>query len=136
MSLPAWREEPIARIHDREGFDCGDAALNSYLRQHARKSHEQGAAKTFLAPRWHVRSVEQTIIRAGEKMPKYTMPWIYQTKISITRSSLNRSLDHLEDPRSKEFGGSLQSSLLLRLSRSISMLLTECSTQEAQPIDK
>jgi hypothetical protein len=41
-------------------------------------------------------------------------------------------LDHLEDPRSKEFGGSLQSSLLLRLSRSISMLLTECSTQEAQ----
>jgi hypothetical protein len=36
---------------------------------------------------------------------------------------------------SKEFGGSLQSSLLLRLSRSISMLLTECSTQEARPCD-
>jgi hypothetical protein len=36
---------------------------------------------------------------------------------------------------SKEFGGSLQSSLLLRLSRSISMLLTECNTQEAQPCD-
>ena len=34
---------------------------------------------------------------------------------------------------SKGFGGSLQSSLLLRLSRSISMLLTECSTQEARP---
>ena len=35
--------------------------------------------------------------------------------------------DRLEVRRSKEFGGSLQYSLLLRLSRSISMLLTECS---------
>src|SRR4029077_7978069 len=84
----------------------------------------------FLAPRSHVWSVEQTIRRAGEKMPKLTMPWICRTRSSITTSSLNRSLDHLEDPRSKEFGGSLQSSLLLRLSRSISMLLTEFSTQE------
>ena len=49
MSLPAWHEEPIARTHDRDSFDCGDAALNAYLRQHARKSHEQGGAKTFLA---------------------------------------------------------------------------------------
>src|SRR5882762_1291081 len=82
----------------------------------------------FLAPRWHVRSVERTILRAGEKMPTHTMPWIYRTRTSITESSLSRSLDHLEDRRSKEFGGSLQSSLLLRLSRSIFMLLTECST--------
>lgn len=36
-------------MHDRGSFDCGDAALNAYLRQHARKSHEQGGAKTFLA---------------------------------------------------------------------------------------
>ena len=87
----------------------------------------------FLALRWHVRSVEQTILPAGEKMPKHTMAWIYRTRTSITKSSLNRSLDHLEDPRSKQFGGSLQSSLLLRLSRSISTLLTEFSTLKAQP---
>jgi GNAT superfamily N-acetyltransferase len=49
VSLPSWHEEPIARTHDRDSFDCGDAALNTYLRQHARKSHEQGGAKTFLA---------------------------------------------------------------------------------------
>src|SRR4029077_2345226 len=89
----------------------------------------------FLASRWHVRSVEQTIVPAGEKMPKHTMPWIYRPRTSIKKISLSRSLDHLEDPRLKEFGGSLQSSLLLRLSRSISVPLTECSTQEAQPCD-
>lgn len=49
MSLPAWHEEPIAKGHERDSFDCGDAALNDYLRLHARKSHERGGSKTFLA---------------------------------------------------------------------------------------
>ncbi len=49
MSLPEWREEPIARKHDRTAFDCGAPALNDFLRRHARQSHDKGAAKTFLA---------------------------------------------------------------------------------------
>lgn len=49
MTLPDWREEPIAKKHDRASFDCGDPALNEFLRRHARQSHDKGAAKTFLA---------------------------------------------------------------------------------------
>jgi GNAT superfamily N-acetyltransferase len=49
MSLPDWREEPIGKKHDRAAFDCGEPALNDFLRRHARQSHEKGAAKTFLA---------------------------------------------------------------------------------------
>ncbi len=49
MKLPGWHEEPIGKTHDRAGFDCGDLALNEFLRQHARQNHEKGAAKTFLA---------------------------------------------------------------------------------------
>lgn len=45
----SWHEEPVAKQHHREGFDCGDEALNTFLRRYARKSHELGAAKTFLA---------------------------------------------------------------------------------------
>src|SRR5438067_8985658 len=45
----AWHEEPIRRKHDRETFDCGDEVLNEFLRRYARKSHERGGAKTFLA---------------------------------------------------------------------------------------
>ena len=51
MTLPAWREEAIARKHNRAGFDCGDAELNDFLTRYARQSHEQGGAKTFLAIR-------------------------------------------------------------------------------------
>jgi len=47
--VTAWHEEPIDRKHDREAFDCGEPALNEFLRRYARKSHEMGGAKTFLA---------------------------------------------------------------------------------------
>jgi len=47
--VTAWHEEPISKKHDREAFDCGDEALNEFLRRYARKSHERGGAKTFLA---------------------------------------------------------------------------------------
>jgi GNAT superfamily N-acetyltransferase len=47
--LPAWHEEPIARRHDRESFDCGDAELNLFLSKYARQSHVRGGAKTFVA---------------------------------------------------------------------------------------
>jgi GNAT superfamily N-acetyltransferase len=50
VTLPfAWREEPIAREHDRKNFDCGSADLNIYLERHARRNHEAGGAKTFVA---------------------------------------------------------------------------------------
>lgn len=49
MNLPDWHEEPIAKGHDRDSFDCGEPALNDFLRRHARQSHDKGAAKTFLA---------------------------------------------------------------------------------------
>jgi GNAT superfamily N-acetyltransferase len=49
MSVTAWHEEPISKAHDRQTFDCGEAALNEFLQRHARKSHKLGGAKTFLA---------------------------------------------------------------------------------------
>lgn len=51
MTIPLWHEEPISKRHNREAFDCGDAALNDFLRRHARQTHERGGAKTFLAVR-------------------------------------------------------------------------------------
>jgi len=47
--VAAWHEEPINKKQDRGAFDCGEEALNEFLRRYARKSHELGGAKTFLA---------------------------------------------------------------------------------------
>lgn len=49
MTLPSWHEEPIAKSHRREEFDCGDAKMNEFLLRFARQSHEQNASKTFCA---------------------------------------------------------------------------------------
>jgi len=49
MTIPSWHEEPISKRHNREVFDCGDSALNDFLRRHARQTHVHGGAKTFLA---------------------------------------------------------------------------------------
>lgn len=51
MIIPSWHEEPVSKLHNREKFDCGDTALNIFLRRHARQSHEHGGVKTFLAVR-------------------------------------------------------------------------------------
>ena len=47
--MASWHEEPISKKHDRDAFDCGEEALNEFLRRYARKSHDLGGAKTFLA---------------------------------------------------------------------------------------
>ncbi|MGA2571432.1 MAG: GNAT family N-acetyltransferase [Terracidiphilus sp.] len=49
MNLPPWREEPVGKHHDRSAFDCGEEALNEFLRRYAHRNHERGGAKTFLA---------------------------------------------------------------------------------------
>jgi GNAT superfamily N-acetyltransferase len=45
----SWHEEPIAKHHDRNGFNCGVPELNLYLARFARQNHESGGAKTFVA---------------------------------------------------------------------------------------
>lgn len=52
-----WHEEPISKHHHRDNFDCGDHELNTFLRCHARQSHEKGGAKTYLAVSDHDQTV-------------------------------------------------------------------------------
>jgi GNAT superfamily N-acetyltransferase len=47
--LPLWREEAIAKGHERQNFDCGNIELNAFLARYARQSHESGSAKTYCA---------------------------------------------------------------------------------------
>jgi predicted acetyltransferase len=40
---------PLNDRHDRKGFDCGDAGLNTWLSQTARQHKEKGISSTFVA---------------------------------------------------------------------------------------
>jgi len=48
--VTAWHEEPINKKHDREAFDCGEEALNEFLRRYARKSHELAQKRSSRLP--------------------------------------------------------------------------------------
>ncbi|MGI8728648.1 MAG: GNAT family N-acetyltransferase [Solirubrobacteraceae bacterium] len=40
--------EPIASAHEIETFDCGQPALDEWLKRHARASHASGGARVFV----------------------------------------------------------------------------------------
>ena len=42
------RIELLAKIHDRDGFDCGSEPLNLFLKQTARQHAERGISRTFV----------------------------------------------------------------------------------------
>ncbi len=42
------RIELLCRQHDRTGFDCGEAALNDYLKRTAHQHIEKGISRTFV----------------------------------------------------------------------------------------
>ena len=44
-----WHEEALCKAHPRDAFDCGNDALNTFLRRYARQSHERDTAKTYVA---------------------------------------------------------------------------------------
>lgn len=44
-----WYEQPLAKSHKRDDFDCGNADLNMFFRRYARQSHDRATAKTYVA---------------------------------------------------------------------------------------
>jgi len=47
-----WRIEPLRQEHDRGRFDCGEAALDEYLRRYARQNQDSGIAGSLLFTAW------------------------------------------------------------------------------------
>ena len=101
-----WREEAIARHHDRSGFDCGSAELNDYLQKHARQNHESGGAKSFVAvpPDEPGRLLGYYSIGAGsiefarvparltKKLGRYEVPVFRLGRLGVSRSLQGRGL--------------------------------------------
>ncbi len=44
-----WDIRPLDRLHNVRAFDCGDEALNTYLRRFADRHARQGISRTYVA---------------------------------------------------------------------------------------
>lgn len=101
-----WREEAIARHHDRRGFDCGSRELNEYLERYARQNHESGGAKTFVAvpPAEAARVLAFYSISPGavefarvpanltRRLGRYEVPVFRLGRLAVSRSVQGRGL--------------------------------------------
>lgn len=80
-----FRIEPISKGHNTKQFDCGEASLNSFLKQFALKNDENDIGRTYVA----VRPGEMDVLGyytissgtvkfdqfpADLKLPKYPIP--------------------------------------------------------------
>src|SRR4051794_23461444 len=52
------RIEPLAAHHDRSGFSCGKAPLDTFIRRHAAGNAERGVSRVYVA----VRDAESRIL--------------------------------------------------------------------------
>jgi GNAT superfamily N-acetyltransferase len=103
---PAWEEVPLARLHDRAAFDCGDPDLNLYFSRYARQNHESGGAKCFVAVpvdeparvlgfyTLSPASIEyaRTPALAKKGLARYDVPTFRLGRLAVARSTQGRGL--------------------------------------------
>jgi GNAT superfamily N-acetyltransferase len=118
--ISSWVIEPLGRSHDRASFDCGEPALNDFLRALARQQQEKHVGRTFVAvPAPGARTVLGFYtISAGSirfenlprdlqrRLPRYPVPVARLGRLAVDRSMHGKGL-----------GAALLRDALLRVAR-------------------
>jgi len=91
--------EALARRHAREHFDCGEPALNEYLRRYARQNQDHGIGRTYVAvPEGESRIVGFYTLSAGSfefedvpdqlrrRLPRYPVPVAHLGRLATCKS--------------------------------------------------
>jgi GNAT superfamily N-acetyltransferase len=117
---PSWVIEPLARGHDRATFDCGEVALNDFLRTLARQQQDKHLGKTFVAvpEPGDAKVLGFYTVSAGNiqfehlppelqrRLPRYPVPIARLGRLAVDRSI-----------RGKGLGAALLRDALLRVAR-------------------
>lgn len=97
--------EPLARSHDREGFDCGIPELNDYLRRQAAQDMRRGVSRVYVArERGASRVLGYYTLSAAsfgkkslpekeaKKLPHYPIPAALLGRLAVDRSQQGQGL--------------------------------------------
>jgi ribosomal protein S18 acetylase RimI-like enzyme len=98
---------PLAAAHRRDDFDCGDEALNDFLRRYARQQQERDFSRTYVVladddvtvrafVSVSVGQVGTTSLPGNLKLPRYPVPVLRIGRLAVDRraqgSRLGREL--------------------------------------------
>lgn len=92
-----WRIEPLSQSHSRGYFDCGDEALNRFIRQYARQQQARGLNGRYVALpetsetvvgfyRLSAGSVAFSELDAALKLPRYPIPVARLGRLAVDRA--------------------------------------------------
>ncbi len=96
--------EPLSKQHDRESFDCGETALNQFLRHYARQNNAKGLGKTHVAVLpgevevcgYHTLSSGSiSFAIVPEKLPRYPIPTVHLGRLAVDLRMQGRRLGEL-----------------------------------------
>jgi ribosomal protein S18 acetylase RimI-like enzyme len=91
--------EGLSGRHDRDAFDCGEPALNTFLQHHARQNQSKRVSRTFVAvPVGEDRVVgfytlstgatgaERLSVSEEHRLPRYPVPVIVLARLAVDNS--------------------------------------------------
>ena len=101
----AYVIESLSREHEREGFDCGEPALNAFLARYARQNEGVGFSRTYVAiPKGERRVVGYHSLSAGavafadvpehlrKRFPRYPIPVAHLGRLATCQSVRGQGL--------------------------------------------
>jgi GNAT superfamily N-acetyltransferase len=98
--------EPLGRDHELDDFNCGEVALDEWLRRHARQTHAAGGARVYVTtpsdrPRtvvgYYALAAAQVAPDATERMTRgqpshRTVPVVLLARLAVDRAHQGRRL--------------------------------------------
>lgn len=97
--------EPLERRHDRTGFDCGEAALDEFIRRNARQNQDRGIGRTYVATEPDAlrvlgfytlasASVLPNVLPEPERrhLPRYRVPMVQLARLAVDRAARGQAL--------------------------------------------
>ncbi len=102
---PGWRIEELASDHDRDGFSCGHASLDEFLRRYAGQNQRTGVSRTFVAVRPGERAacgfyslaagsveLDNLTDEQRKRLPRYPVPVAHLGRLAVDRTAQGQGL--------------------------------------------
>ena len=103
--MPGFHIEPLTRGHDRASFDCGEPALNEFIKRHARQNQDRRIGRTYVAAEADgVRVVGfYTIASASirphdlpeperRRLPRHRVPMVQLARLAVDSTATGQGL--------------------------------------------
>lgn len=97
--------ELLTRAHDRSSLECGEPALDEFIRRRARQNQERDISRTYVARRpAEARAVGFYTLTSGSlafenvpepvrrRLPRYPAPVVHLARLAIDRSASGQGL--------------------------------------------